>query len=148
LAGILLNNAAINRVLEVMQPDDFYKESHRKIFSGMLDLSETNEGIDLISLSECLTKKGFLESVGGVSYLTDIMNSVATAAHIHHHAKIVHEKALLRRLISVATDIVSRGFEDHEGGGVADLLDEAEKAIFEISERRVRATFSPMRELV
>ncbi|MEK7747575.1 MAG: replicative DNA helicase [Nitrospirota bacterium] len=148
LAGILLDNAAINRVLEMMQPDDFYKESHRKIFSGMVDLSDANEGIDLISLSERLTKKGFLESSGGVSYLTDMMNSVATAAHIHYHAKIVHEKALLRKLIKAATDIVTQGFEDHEGGGVADLLDNAEKAIFEISENRIRATFSPMKELV
>ncbi|MBI3359386.1 MAG: replicative DNA helicase [Nitrospirae bacterium] len=148
LAGILLDNTAINRVLEVMQPADFYKETHRKIFSGMLDLSEANEGIDLISLPERLFKKGFLESIGGVSYLTDIMNSVATAANIHYHAKIVHEKALLRQLISTATDIVTQGFEDREGAGVADLLDYAEKSIFGISEARIRATFVPMKELI
>lgn len=148
LAGILLDNPAINRVLEVMQPDDFYKEVHRKIFLGMLYLSETNEGIDLISLPECLSKKGFLEAIGGVSYLTDIMNSVATAANIHYHAKIVHEKALLRQLIHTATDIVTQGFEDREGAGVANLLDYAEKSIFGISEARIRATFVPMKELV
>ena len=148
LAGILLDNGAINRVLEAMQPGDFYKENHRKIFSAMLDLSDANEGIDLISLPERLFKKGFLEMIGGVSYLTDIMNSVATAANIHYHAKIVHEKALLRQLISTATDIVTQGFEDREGAGVADLLDYAEKSIFGISEARIRATFVPMKELV
>ncbi len=148
LAGILLDNAAMNRVLEVMQPDDFYKETHRRIFAAMLDLSEANEGIDLISLSERLSKKGTLESVGGASYLTDLMNSVATAANVHHHARIVHEKALLRQLISTATDIVTAGFEDREGGGVADLLDFAEKSIFGLSERRTRATFVPMKQLV
>ena len=148
LAGILLDNAAINRVLEVMQADDFYKEIHRKIFLGMLSLSETHGGIDLISLPEALSKKGFLEAIGGVSYLTDIMNSVATAANIHYHAKIVHEKALLRKLISTATEIVTQGFEDREGAGVANLLDYAEKSIFGISEARIRATFVPMKELV
>ena len=148
LAGILLDNGAINRVLEVMQSGDFYKENHRKIFSAMLDLSEANEGIDLISLPERLSKKGFLESIGGVSYLTDMMNSVATAANIHYHAKIVHEKALLRQLITVATDIVTQGFEDREGAGVANLLDHAEKSIFGISEARIRATFVPMKVLV
>ncbi len=148
LAGILLDNRAINRVLEVMQPNDFYKESHHKIFLAMLTLSEANEGIDLISLPEALSKKGFLESIGGVSYLADIMNSVATAANIHYHAKIVHEKALLRQLISTATDIVTQGFEDREGAGVSNLLDYAEKAIFGISEARIRATFVPMKELI
>jgi len=148
LGGILLDNAAINRVLEEMQPDDFYKEIHRKIFAGMVDLSDANEGIDLISLPERLQKKGTLAAIGGVSYLTDIMNSVDTAANIHYHAKIVHEKALLRQLITTATDIVTQGFEDQEGGGVTHLLDHAEKVIFAISDRRIRATFTPMRELV
>jgi replicative DNA helicase len=148
LAGVLLDNAAINRVIEVMQPDDFYKETHRKVFSAMLTLSEANEGIDLISLSNLLQKKECLEAVGGVSYLTDLMNSVATAANVHHHAKIVHEKALLRQLIHAATDIVTQGFEDREGGSAAELLDYAEKTIFGISERRTRETFVPMKDLV
>jgi replicative DNA helicase len=147
LAGVLLDNSAINRVVEVLDPDDFYKESHRRIFSAMLDLSEGNEGIDLISLPARLQKKGHLESVGGVSYLTDIMNSVATAANVHHHAKIVHEKGVLRQLITTATHIVTQGFED-QGADISDLLDDAEKAIFSISERRMRTTFTPMKELV
>jgi replicative DNA helicase len=146
LGGILLDNVVINRVLEVIDPGDFYKESHRKIFSAMVDLSDANEGIDLISLPECLQRKGSLESIGGVSYLTDVMNSVATAANIHHHAKIVHEKAILRQLISTATDIVTQGFED-QGAAAADLLDYAEKAIFGISERRSRETFVSMKDL-
>jgi len=146
LAGILLDNSAINRVVEVLEPDDFYKENHRRIFSAMLELSEGNEGIDLISLSERLQKKGLLESVGGASYLTDMMNSVATAANVHHHAKIVHEKAILRQLITTATDIVTQGLEDR--GDAAELLDYAEKSIFGISERRTRTSFTPMKELV
>lgn len=146
LAAILLDNQAINKVVEVLQRDDFYKESHRKIFEAMLELNERSEAIDSITLSDHLRGKNQLDAVGGDSYLSDLLNSVATAANVRMHAKIVHEKALLRNLISIATEIVTVGYESQ--GKVEDLLDHAERSIFAIADKKLKGAFTPMRELV
>src|SRR5581483_7683886 len=141
LAAILLDNQAINKVVEVLQRDDFYKESHRKIFEAMLELNERSEAIDSITLSDHLLSKNQLDAVGGDSYLTDLLNSVATAANVRMHAKIVHEKALLRNLISIATEIVTVGYESQ--GKVEDLLDHAERSIFAIADKKLKGAFTP-----
>jgi len=146
LAAILLDNQAMNRVVEILHLEDFYKIVHRKIFTAMLDLNEVGEAIDLITLSDRLRAKDQLEAVGGSVYLSELLNSVATAANISLHAKIVHEKALSRDLISIATDIVTRGYEDD--GKVGDLLDQAERNIFAISDKTMRSGFIPMKQLV
>lgn len=146
LAAILLDNDAINRTVEVLTPEDFYRESHRKIYSAMLDLNDVNEAIDLITLSDRLRIKDHLEAVGGDTYLTELLNSIATAANVRLHAKIVHEKGLLRYLISIATNIVTQGYDDE--GKVEDLLDQAERDIFAITDKTMRTTFVPMKELV
>ncbi|MFY9270361.1 MAG: replicative DNA helicase [Candidatus Manganitrophaceae bacterium] len=146
LAAVLLDNQAVNKVVELLRADEFYKEAHRKIFAAMLELNEANEAVDLITLTERLQVKGHLEAVGGASYLSEILNSVATAANVRMHAKIIHEKALLRSLITIATDIVTVGYESQ--GRVEELLDRAERSIFAISDRKMQGTFIPMRELV
>ena len=139
LGAILLENSALNKSLEVLSPNDFYKESHRRIFSAILDLSERNDAIDLVTITEHLRQKNELEQVGGAVYLTALVNSVPTAANIRFHSKIIHEKALLRNLIQIATDIVTMGYEDSER--VENLLDFAEQSIFGISERKVGSSF-------
>ena len=146
LAAILLDNQAINKVVETLRVEDFYKESHRRIFSAMLEMNEKNEAVDLITLTDFLRGKNQLESVGGASYLTELLNNVSTAANVRLHAKIVHEKALLRYLISIATEIVTQGYENQ--GKVEDLLDQAERSIFAISDKSMRTTFIPMKDLV
>ncbi|MFQ5588305.1 MAG: replicative DNA helicase [Nitrospiria bacterium] len=146
LAAILLDNRAINHAVEVLKTEDFYRESHRKIFEAMLDLNESNEGIDLITLSDRLRAKKHFEAVGGDNYLLELLNSVATAANARFHAKLVHEDAMSRDLIRIATDIVTQGY-NHEGKA-DDLLDQAEKNIFAITDKSMRATFTPMKELV
>ncbi len=146
LAAILIDNHAINRVVEVLKQEDFYRENHRKIFAAMLDLNDGSEAIDLITLSEQLRSHDQLEAVGGNVYLNELLNSIATAANARLHAKIIHEKALLRDLISIATDIVTQGYENE--GKVEDLLDQSERSIFAISDKSMRATFVPMKELV
>lgn len=146
LGAVLLENGALNRVLEVIHPDDFYRESHKRIFNAILDLNERNESIDLITVTEHLRRKGELESVGGAAFLSALVESTPTAANVRQHARIVHEKALLRNLIHVATDIVSRGYEDSHS--VADLLDQAEQGVFGISERKMRPSFTPVKEIV
>lgn len=146
LGAILLENGAINRSLEVLRPDDFYRENHRKIFLAMVDLSEKTQAIDLVTLSEQLRQKNELEAVGGTAYLAQLINMVPTSANVRFHAKIVHEKAMLRNLISTATEIVTLCYENSED--IPDLIDQAEKKIFNISQERVRTTFIPVKEIV
>lgn len=139
LGGILLENDAINRVLEILAPEDFYRESHRKAFRAMMELSDRNEPVDIITLSDFLKAKGVLEAVGGSAYLASLNAMVPTAANIAYYARIVREKAILRQLISAATEIATRGFE--EQGNVDEFLDTAEKVIFDISEKKIKSSF-------
>jgi replicative DNA helicase len=146
LGGILLENEALSRVLEVIGESDFYREAHRKIFSAILELFERSEPTDLITLSEVLKKRAAFEAVGGIEYLNSLVNSVPTAANISYYAKIIKEKSILRKLINRATEIVSQGYGD--AGNVDDFLDRAEHAIFEISEDRVRPSFYPIKDII
>ena len=139
LGGVLLDNEAINTVIELVKSDDLYRESHRKIYRAMVDLWDRNEPVDLITLSDQLKARGELEDVGGSAYLAELASQVPTAANIAYYARIVREKAILRHLIRTSTDIATRGME--ERGDVDDFLDDAERAIFDISEDRIRATF-------
>jgi replicative DNA helicase len=146
LGGILIENQAIHKVMEILTPDDFYREAHQKIFTSLLDLSERDEPGDLITLTNDLRKKDGLDSVGGASYIASLIDSVPTAANIEYYARIIKEKSVLRKLIETATNIVTQGYEDRED--VEGLLDEAEQAIFQIAENRVRPSFYPIREIV
>jgi len=146
LGGVLLENEALNRVLEVVNEGDFYREAHRQIFSALLHLYERNEPADLITLSEVLKKRDALEEVGGIEYLNFLVNSVPTAANIAYYAKIIKEKSILRKLINRATEIINLGFGD--AGDVDEFLDRAERLIFEISEDRVRPSFFPIKDII
>jgi replicative DNA helicase len=146
LGAVLLDNHALNRALELLSPDDFYKEAHRRIFQAILDLYERNEAIDLVTLTETLRRRNDLEGVGGSAYLTELVNVVPTAANISYHAKIVHEKSLLRQLIRTTTDIATRGYESTER--IEELLDYAEQRIFGISDAKMKPTFHHVREVV
>jgi replicative DNA helicase len=146
LGGILLENEAINQVLELLRPEDFYRESHRKVFRAMIDLSDRSEPVDLITLSDFLKGRGELEAVGGTAYLASLADFVPTAANISYYARIVREKSILRSLISTATDIATRGYE--EQGNVEEFLDSAEKVIFDISEKKIKASFVAVGDMI
>jgi replicative DNA helicase len=146
LGGILLENEAINQVLELLRPEDFYRESHRKIFRAMIELSDRSEPVDLITLSDCLKSRGEIEAVGGSAYLASLADFVPTAANISYYARIVREKSILRNLISAATDIATKGFE--EQGNVEEFLDTAEKVIFDISEKKIKASFVAVGDMI
>lgn len=146
LGGILLDNNAINNVIELLSASDFYRESHTKIFNTMIDVAEKGEPVDLITLSDALKTAGLLEEVGGPAYIASLADGVPTAANIGYYAKIVKEKAILRGLINTATDIVTKGYE--ESTDVDDFLDYAESRIFEISENKVKPSFFPIKSIV
>jgi len=146
IGSILLENSAINSALEILSKNDFYSEAHRRIFGVIIELSEKNEPVDLITLSSALKDKNMLDSVGGTAYLASLVDSVPSAANIVHYAKIVKEKAVLRGLIGSATEIINSCYDT--GSDVDEVLDKAEHSIFEISENKVRPSFSPIREIV
>ena len=146
LGGVLLESEAIAKVLETLVPDDFYRESHRKICHCMIALFEKSEPIDLITLTDVLKNKNQLDEVGGGAYLSSLADNITTAANIEYYAKIVKEKSILRGLINTATEIVARGYED--SGEVVDLLDQAEKNIFRISESQIKPSFYEIKNLL
>lgn len=146
LCAILLDGQAIGKALEILHVQDFYKPAHRTIAMAMQALDAKCEAIDLVTLTEQLRSRGELDLVGGVSYLSELFNAIPTAAHIRSHATIVHQKAMLRNLISTTDQIRERCYEPKEA--VDALLDSAEKQIFEITDRNIRSGFIPMKTLV
>lgn len=147
LGAILLDNQALYKALEVINADEFYLPKHRRIFDAMVALlTEQNQVVDLLTLTDHLQHAGTLEGIGGSAYLTDLAQSVATAASVTYHAKLIHETGVNRTLIGVATEIVTRGYEGTKH--VDELLDYAEQSIFGIAERRLKRSFSLMNEVV
>ncbi|MCD6139136.1 MAG: replicative DNA helicase [Deltaproteobacteria bacterium] len=146
LSAILIDNKVLPEVLEILSREDFYRESHRKIFQAMIELFEQNEPADLVTLSNFLREKGQLESVGGASYLAELVDTVPMAANVSHYARIVQEKATLRRLIEKAASITSRCFADK--GDVDDVLDFAQRSIFAISENKIKPSFYALSDIL
>jgi replicative DNA helicase len=146
LGAILIENEALHQVVEILDASDFYRDAHRKIFSGIINLYEKNEPSDLITVTDILTRKKHLEDAGGPAYLASLVDNIPTAANVIHYAKIVREKSILRKTINTATEIISRGYESN--GDIHELLDFAESSIFGISEYQVRPSFYPLREVI
>ncbi len=146
LGGILLENEALNEVADILQPDDFYRRSHQIIFEALIQLSDKTEPADLITLTELLKSKNSLEAVGGSAYLATLVSGVPTASNIKSYAKIVKDKSLLRRLVKVAADIASRGYED--SADVEEFLDYAESSLFEVTDSKQRIGLIPIKELI
>lgn len=146
LGAIFIEPEALTVATEVLIPEDFYRSSHQKIFSAMLKLNDLGKAVDVITVTEELSRANQLENCGGVSYLMELANSVPTAANIEYYAKIVEEKSLLRKLIRTATDIAQDGFtrEDEVDG----LLSEAEKRILEVSNRSNGGAFQNIKDVL
>ena len=143
---MLFEEAALVKAIEVLIPEFFYDENHRKIFSAMQALFERNQPVDLVMVGEELRKTKQLEEVGGISYLTQLTAAIPTAAHVEHYAHLVKEKALLRSLIQNSTQIVQRCFETE--GDVHQLLDSAEQMIFDIGQQRIEGRFFALKEII
>ncbi|MBI5078916.1 replicative DNA helicase [Candidatus Saganbacteria bacterium] len=139
IGSMLLDKNAAVRAIEILRPDSFYRDAHRFIYEAILELFDRGEPIDMVTLTEALRKSGKLDAVGGSVYVADLLNSVPTAANVEYYAKIVEEKAVLRRLIEAGTNIVSEAFDEPED--VDQVLDRAEKAIFDVALKRVREGF-------
>jgi len=146
LGAILIEHEAFMKALEVLRGQYFYRGAHQKIFAACQDLFQRNEPVDLVTLGNELSRKNELEEVGGASYLVSLVESVPTAANVAYHARIVRDKALLRELIAAGSEIVGESFADQEE--VDEVLDRAERRIFEISQDRVSRAFLPIRAVL
>ena len=144
LGSLMLDREAIIKIVDLLSPEDFYKETHQKIYKAAVELFEKRQPIDLLSLSTRLKEKGELEKIGGSSYLTECVNSVPTPSHILNYAKIVQKKRILRDLIAASYDIEQFGYNENEDIDV--LLDKAEKRIFSIAQKGLTQSFSPLKD--
>jgi len=146
LGSMLLDRDAIAAVVELLRPEDFYREAHRLVYSAIVDLFERGEPVDLITVTDRLRDLGKLEDAGGAAYVSSLLNAVPTAANAEYYARIVLQKSMLRALIRVGTQIAHLGFEGDEDVEV--LVDRAERLVFEIANRGLRQDFQPLRDLI
>lgn len=144
LGALMIDQTAIGSVSDLLIPSDFYKKAHSIIFEAFLRLWEGREPIDILSTTTELKRVNLLQEIGGVGYLTELVNSVPTASHVEHYAKIVKEKSILRDLINASGEIAENAFEPAEE--LDDLLDRVEQKIFSISQKSIVRNFLPIRE--
>ncbi|WP_408955330.1 replicative DNA helicase [Natroniella sp. ANB-PHB2] len=146
LGSMLLDRDAIAKVIEILQPEDFYRQTHAIIFNVINDLFDKGEPVDLVTVSEQLREKDKLEEIGGASYITSVVNSVPTATNVKHYAKIVEEKSILRKLIKTSNQIAQLGYQGDQE--IDFVLDEAEQLVFNLSQRRTTQSFSGIKDIL
>jgi replicative DNA helicase len=147
LGGVLIEPDAVAQTLEVLNKDDFYHDGHREVFQVVTELFDHSKPIDLVTVMGALREKQRLDHIGGATYLASLTDQVPTAANVHYYATIVHQRAVLRRLISGATEVVQLGYNSGEHS-VDDIVDRAEQIIFDIAQQKTRRSFFAMREIV
>ncbi len=145
LGGVLVSNNNLSTVLSIITPEDFYKDANRRILERIIALIDKGRPVDLLTLSDELTKAGVLDEVGGASYIGSLMDGVPKSLNIEYYAQIIKEKSLLRKLILSSARIISASYEQKEDADV--LLNEAQASIIEVSEQRIKAGFIPVSQL-
>ncbi len=146
LGSMLIERQAVEAAAEMLRPEDFYRDAHRTIFEAILALTERDEPVDLITLSDELRSRGQFESVGGSLYLVNLTEAPSTAALVSSYAKLVEEKAILRRLLDAGTQIQGLAYS-HEST-VEDVIDQAERLVFSIGQRRMGRNFHLLKNLL
>ncbi|MCA9736764.1 MAG: replicative DNA helicase [Gemmatimonadota bacterium] len=147
LGGMLIDPDSVTKVVEILNDAMFSREANRRLFRAMVRLFQTAQAIDVITVSEELKKTNELESAGGVQYLSELLDAVPTAANITYHARIVRDKAILRRLIEQASSIIQDAYEQGERA-VEEILDEAESRIFQVAQSQEREGFVWIKEIL
>ncbi len=146
LGGLLVDPEAMNKVVDVVSPEDFYREGHGKIYGFMLDLYERGEAADILTVSSLARDRGMLDRIGGLTYLNTLVDLMPSSANIIQYAKMVREKSLMRYLMNAATQIIEMGQEAELN--VDSYIDESEKLIFEVSENKLKPSFYAMKDIV
>lgn len=146
LGALMLDKDAIIKVADVVHGDDFYATKNRLVFEAILSLYEKREPLDVVTLSNKLDAMGELDSIGGATYLTSLVNGVPSAAHVANYGKIVAQKATLRRLITAANQIGSMAYDEEQP--LDGLLDNAEQTLFEVSQKHLKQNFTSMKDVL
>lgn len=146
LGSLLLDKEALFEVLEILKPEDFYSEMHKEIYSAVIELYRKSQPVDILTVSEELKKRKSLEMVGGRAYIALLSTLVPSTSNAAEYAKIIAEKAILRRLIGTASDIVEKSYQ--EKMGPSEVLDFAERGIFEIAQQRQSKDFAPIKDVL
>lgn len=146
LGAALLDKEALFDVIEIVKEDDFYNEAHKEIFSAISDLFRRNEPVDTLTVTEELRKRKSLEMVGGVVYVAFLSTAVPTTANAASYARIISEKAMLRRLISVASEVIDDSYQEKNEAEY--VIDQAEKNIFEIAQAKQSKDYAPLKEIL
>lgn len=142
LGGLLMEDGALLKVVDILEPEYFYKEAHGIIYAAILDLFERNEPHDIVTVHNHLKSKRLLDKVGGAVYLAELTDTLPLGPNIVHYAKIIRDKAILRRLIEKTSEILNHCFE--EAGDVDEILEAAETSIFEVTQTKIRQNFAPL----
>jgi len=146
LGSLLIDQNVIVKVGDTLNPEDFYKDAHGQIYASMRELYSKREPIDILSLTSKLEEKGMLESIGGRAYIASLANAVGTASNVTYYAELVQRKATLRRLIAAASEIGDMGFNEDEE--IDKLLDDAERKLFNVSQKFLKQAFQPIDALL
>ena len=147
LGGMLIDNDAVARAIEIADDSMFYREANRRLFRAMVRLFERGDVVDVVTLNEELKNTSELEAAGGAPYLAELLDAVPTAANIDYHARIVRDKALLRRLIDAASDIIRDAYDQGERS-VDDVMDQAEQRVFRVAQSHDRKGFVWIKEIL
>ncbi|MGG7179217.1 replicative DNA helicase [Clostridium paraputrificum] len=142
IGSMIIDKSAIAQVAEKLGEDDFYRDGHKVIYRAIFEMFKNDMAVDLLTLLEYLKSTDQLERAGGVTYITEVSSSVPTTANLSSYIKIVEEKSILRRLIKSATTIIEDSY--NKQGEVEEVLDQAEKKIFDIAEKRTTSDFEPL----
>ncbi|PWG82159.1 replicative DNA helicase [Pararcticibacter amylolyticus] len=146
LGALMLEKDALSAVIDILKPDVFYKEGHKKIFEAIHTLFQKSSPIDILTVTSQLRQQGDLEMIGGAYYITELTNRVASAANIEYHARIISQKYIQRELIRISTEIINNAYEDTTD--IFDLLDHAEKNLFDIAQNNLRRDSRKMDDIV
>ncbi len=146
LGSMMIEKEAILQAVNIINKDSFYEDTHAKIFQVIVDLNEKNKAVDIITVTEELKKKNMINEIGGAVYLTELIDSVATAANVEHYAKIVQDNALLRRIIKISNRIIADCYSSEEE--VDNIMDKAEQAILDACQDRMRTGFIAIKDMV
>ena len=146
LGAILLDNDAIIKVADILQIEDFYRPDHQAIYSAVISLYEKRMPLDVVTLTDELERSKQLKNIGGASTIAGLTSRVPSAAHAIHYAQIIHEKAILRRIISAASSITELGFKEDQP--VDEIVDECQRLIFKVAENSVKQDFEPVKEIL
>nr|MDA8388788.1 replicative DNA helicase [Nitrospiraceae bacterium] len=146
LGALLIEGESVLKAIELIGEEDFYRAAHRRIYGAMLGLFEKNESIDMVTVSEELKKKGSLEETGGTEYLSTLANQTPTAANVVYYARIVKDKSLQRSLLKAATEVAEKIYQGEMEAD--DMMDMAEKKVFEVSDKRIRGSFVPFKTAI